>query len=243
MRIIYVDDYDDMSKRAASMLTSQVILKPDSVLGLATGSTPIGMYKKIIKLYENGAVDFSKVKSFNLDEYYGLSSENEQSYHYYMLNNLFKNINIKSENINILDGKTEDVEKECFNYEEKIKKAGGIDIQVLGIGVNGHIGFNEPDVDFKAKTHLVKLNKKTIESNSRFFSSPLEVPKFALSMGIKTIMQSKSIILLASGREKADAVEKMINGKICPEVPASILQLHNNVNIIVDKEAGEKLNK
>lgn len=241
MRIIYADNYNDMSKKAASMLASQVILKPNSVLGLATGGTPIGMYKRIIELYKNGEIDFSKVKSFNLDEYYGMDSENEESYHYYMMNNLFNYINIKSENINILDGKTEDVEKECFDYEEKIKEAGGIDIQVLGIGVNGHIGFNEPDVDFKAKTHLVKLNGKTIESNSRFFNSASQVPKFALSMGIKTIMQSKSIILLASGREKADAIEKTINGKICPEIPASILQLHNNVNIIVDKDAARKL--
>lgn len=241
MRIIYVDNYGEMSKKAASMVASQMILKHDSVLGLATGDTPIGMYKELINLYNNKEIDFSDVKSFNLDEYYGLSDDNSESYHYYMMNKLFKYVNIKPENINILSGVTDNIEGECSNYDEKIKKSGGIDIQILGIGVNGHIGFNEPSVNFEAGTHLVKLDKKTIESNSRFFKSMEEVPKSALSMGIKTIMQSKVIVLLANGEAKAEAIYKTVKGKICPEVPASILQLHNNVNIIVDKAAAKLL--
>ncbi|WP_234117783.1 glucosamine-6-phosphate deaminase [Clostridium hydrogenum] len=241
MRIIRVNDYDEMSKKAASMVASQMILKSDSVLGLATGDTPIGMYKELVKLYNNKEIDFSDVKSFNLDEYYGLSDDNTQSYHYYMMNNLFNKVNIKRENINILSGIAKDIEKECLSYDEKIKNAGGIDIQILGIGVNGHIGFNEPSVNFEAGTHLVNLDKKTIESNSRFFESMEEVPKSALSMGIKTIMQSKVIVLLANGEAKAEAIYKSINGKICPEVPASILQLHNNVNVIVDEAAAKLL--
>lgn len=241
MRIVRVDNYDEMSKKAAGMVASQMILKHDSVLGLATGDTPIGMYKELVRLYEDKEIDFSDIKTFNLDEYCGLSKENTQSYHYYMMNNLFKHVNIKPENINILDGRTNDIDKECLDYDKRIKASGGIDIQVLGIGVNGHIGFNEPSINFEAGTHLVQLDKKTIESNSRFFSSMEEVPKSALSMGIKTIMQSKVIVLLANGEAKAEAIYKAINGKICPEVPASILQLHNNVNIIVDEAAAKLL--
>lgn len=241
MRIIHVNDYDEMSKKAASMVASQMILKHDTILGLATGDTPIGMYKELIRLYNDKEIDFSDVKSFNLDEYYGLSDDNTESYHYYMMNNLFKHVNMKRENINILSGTTNDIERECSNYDDKIKAAGGIDIQILGIGVNGHIGFNEPSVNFEAGTHLVKLDKKTIESNSRFFKSMDEVPKSALSMGIKTIMQSKVIVLLANGEAKAEAIYKTVKGKISPEVPASILQLHNNVNIIVDKDAAKLL--
>lgn len=241
MRIIRVNNYDEMSQKAANMISSQITLKHDSVLGLATGDTPTGMYKALIKLYNDKEIDFSDVTSFNLDEYYGLSDDNTESYHYYMMNNLFKYINIKSENINMLSGVTRNIEKECSNYDNKIKSVGGIDIQILGIGVNGHIGFNEPSVNFEAGTHLVNLDMKTIESNSRFFKSMNEVPKSALSMGIKTIMQSKIIVLLANGEAKAEAIYKTVKGKICPEVPASILQLHNNVNIIVDKEAAKLL--
>lgn len=236
-----MNDYDEMSKKAASMVASQMILKHDSILGLATGDTPIGMYKELIKLYNDKEIDFSDVRSFNLDEYYGLSDDNPESYHYYMMNNLFKHVNMKFENINILSGVTDNIEKECLNYDNKIKAAGGIDIQILGIGVNGHIGFNEPSVNFEAGTHLVRLDKKTIESNSRFFKSMEEVPKSALSMGIKTIMQSKVIVLLANGEAKAEAIYKTVKGKICPEIPASILQLHNNVNIIVDRDAAKLL--
>ncbi|MHB9922003.1 glucosamine-6-phosphate deaminase [Clostridium botulinum] len=242
MRIIVVDNYEEMSKKAAAMMASQVILKPDSVLGLATGDTPIGMYREIINIYKNQKMDFSKVKTFNLDEYYGLNRGNPQSYYYYMMNNLFNYVNIDKNNINIPNGMADNIEVECKEYERKIDKAGGIDLQILGIGVNGHIGFNEPNISFESETHLVKLNEKTIESNSRFFSSKEEVPTKAISMGIKSIIHSKKIILLACGSAKSDAVSKAINGKITPNIPASILQLHRDVVVIIDKEAASKLN-
>ncbi|KEI97273.1 glucosamine-6-phosphate deaminase [Clostridium botulinum A2B7 92] len=242
MRIIVVDNYEEMSKKAAAMIASQVILKPDSVLGLATGDTPIGMYKEIIDIYKNEKMDFSKVRTFNLDEYYGLNRENPQSYYYYMMNNLFNHVNIDENNINIPNGMADNIEIECKEYERKIDKAGGIDLQILGIGVNGHIGFNEPNISFESETHLVNLNEKTIESNSRFFSSKEEVPTKAISMGIKSIIHSKKIILLACGSAKSNAVSKAINGKINPNIPASILQLHRDVVVIIDKEAASKLN-
>lgn len=241
MRIIIAENYQEMSNKAAAMVASQIILKPNSVLGLATGDTPLGMYKELIKLYNNKQIDFSEAKTFNLDEYYGIGKENNQSYYYYMMKNLFNHININKENINIPNGMASDIEEECLYYEKRIKEVGGIDIQVLGIGVNGHIGFNEPDVNFEAQTHLVNLDEKTIESNSRFFQSIEQVPTKAISMGIKTIMHAKKIILLANGMSKAEAIFQTVNGKISPEVPASILQLHQDVTIIVDKEAGGKL--
>lgn len=239
MRIIVAEDYKEMSKTAADMMASQIILKPDSVLGLATGGTPIGFYKEFVNLYKQGKFSFKEVKTFNLDEYYGLDKNNLQSYHYYMMENLFKHIDINLENVNIPDGTAKDIEEECRAYEGKIQKAGGIHMQLLGIGINGHIGFNEPDVKFEAITHLVNLDEETIEANSRFFSSIEEVPRSAISMGIKTIMHSKKILLLAAGCEKAQVIERMINGPITPELPASILQLHPDVTLIVDKKAGE----
>ena len=241
MRIIVVDNYEEMSKRAALMVASQVTLKPDSVLGLATGDTPSGMYKELISLYNKKEVDFKEVRTFNLDEYYGLNPENSQSYYKYMMNNLFNSINISKENINMPDGMTKDVNDFCLLYEKKIKTFGGIDMQVLGIGGNGHIGFNEPNVNFEAATHLVNLDEQTIEANSRFFKSVEDVPVQAISMGIKTIMNSKKIILLANGLNKAEAIEKAVRGKINPSIPASILQLHNDVTIIIDKEAASLL--
>jgi len=241
MRIIIADNYEEMSKRAAAMVSSQVILKYNSVLGLATGDTPLGMYKELIKLYKNKEVDFSDVTTFNLDEYYELSRENTQSYYYYMNHNFFDYINIKKENTHILNGIAKNIKVECKNYDQQIKNEGGIDIQVLGIGANGHIGFNEPDVNFEAETHLVKLDDTTIKANSRFFSSTDEVPTTAISMGIKTIMQSRRVILLANGAGKADAIYKTVKGKICPEVPASILQFHPDATIIIDKAAAKLL--
>jgi len=241
MRIIVVDNYEEMSKRAALMIASQVMLKPDSVLGLATGDTPLGMYRELIKLYNKKEVDFNEVRTFNLDEYYGIDKGNPQSYYNYMNTNLFNTINIVSENINMPDGMAKDVDSSCANYENKIKKLGGIDMQVLGIGGNGHIGFNEPDVNFEAETHLVNLDEETIEANSRFFKSIKDVPVKAISMGIKTIMSSKKIILLANGLNKAKAIERAVNGKINPNIPASILQLHNDVTIIIDKKAASSL--
>lgn len=241
MRIIVVDNYDKMSKKAADIIASQIILKPDSVVGLATGGTPIGFYKELIKIYRDGKFSFQNIKTFNLDEYYNLDKNNEQSYHFYMMDNLFKHTDLKLENVNIPSGTTKNIEFECENYEKKIKNAGGIDIQVLGIGTNGHIGFNEPDIKFEARTHLVNLDEETIEANSRFFNSIEEVPNSAISMGIKTIMHAKKIVLLAAGFEKAKVIEKMINGPITPDLPASILQLHPDVTLILDREAAMEL--
>ncbi|QDY32863.1 glucosamine-6-phosphate deaminase [Clostridium sporogenes] len=241
MRIIVVENYEEMSKKAAVMIASQIILKPNSVLGLATGDTPLGMYKELIDMHHKKEIDFSESKSFNLDEYYALEKNNSQSYYHYMMENFFSHINIDKEKINIPDGKAENIEEECKSYDKKISDAGEIDIQVLGIGVNGHIGFNEPSVDFKAGTHLVNLDEKTIKSNSRFFNSIEDVPTKAISMGIKTILNSKKIVLLANGKGKADAIAKTVKGNICPEVPASVLQFHKDVTIILDKEAAEKL--
>ena len=241
MRIIIVNDYEEMSKKAAKLVASQITLKPKSVLGLATGDTPTGLYKELIELYNQNELDFSEVKTFNLDEYYGLNKMNSQSYYFYMMENLFKHINIELENTNIPNGMAQDIGKECIDYEERINNAGGIDMQILGIGGNGHIGFNEPDINFEAETHLVKLDENTIEANSRFFNSINEVPTHAISMGIKTIMHSKKIILLAKGISKAEAMAKTIEGKISSEMPASILQLHKDVTIILDKDAASQL--
>ena len=241
MRIIVVDNYEEMSKKAAMMIASQIMLKPNSVLGLATGDTPLGMYKELISLYSKNEVDFKDVTTFNLDEYYGLNRENHESYYNYMIVNLFKHVDIKMENINVPNGMAENVDAVCLDYEDKIKEAHGIDMQVLGIGGNGHIGFNEPNVSFEAQTHLVNLDEETIEANSRFFDSIEDVPVKAISMGIKTIMNSKKIILLANGIGKAEAIERTVKGKISPKVPASILQLHNDVTLILDKEAASLL--
>lgn len=241
MRIILADNNEAMSKKAAAIVSSQIILKPDCVLGLATGDTPLGMYRELIKMYENKEVDFSDVTIFNLDEYCKLAREDTQSYYYYMNHNFFNHINVKKGNTYIPNGTAKDIDEECRNYERQIKNKGGIDLQVLGIGANGHIGFNEPDINFEAETHLVRLDKMTIEANSRFFSSKDEVPTLAISMGIKTIMQSRMVLLLANGETKADAIYKTVKGKIRPEVPASIIQLHPNATIIIEKNAAKLL--
>ena len=240
MKVAIVKDYNELSYKAAQLITEQIINKKNSVLGLATGSTPNGMYKELIRLNQEGKVDFSEVITFNLDEYYGLSPEHPQNYHFYMWNKFFKHINIKKENIHLLNGVCENIDKECAQYEALIKKKGGIDLQVLGIGDNGHIGFNEPDISLNTKTHLVNLNAKTIRANSRFFNTPQEVPKKAITMGIGTIMRARKIILLANGKRKARVIEKTINSPITTKVPATVLQLHNNVTIIIDQEAASQ---
>lgn len=243
MRVIVVDNYEEMSKKAAVMVASQIHLDPKSILGLATGSTPIGMYKALIDMHKNDELDFSEVTSFNLDEYYGLEPSNNQSYAYFMNENLFKHINIDRSKVYIPNGLAKDVEKECHEYDFLIDSMGGIDIQILGIGSNGHIGFNEPDINFEARTHLVELDEQTIKDNARFFDSIEAVPTKAISMGIKTIMQSKKIVLLASGANKAEAIRKTIEGKITSDLPASILQIHKDVVFILDKEAASALTK
>jgi glucosamine-6-phosphate deaminase len=241
MRIKIAKDYADMSAQAARIVASQIYLKPNSVLGLATGTTPLLMYQELIREHREKGLDFSKVTSFNLDEYLGLSRDNENSYYYYMHQNFFENINIGQENINIPNGLPNDIEQECRHYDEKISQIGGIDLQVLGIGINGHIGFNEPDIKFEATTHKVKLDEETISANARFFATREEVPLYAISMGIKTIMCAKKILLLANGPEKAEAIYRTIYEDITPETPASILQLHQDVTVIVEQNAARLL--
>ena len=237
MRVYKAVDYYDLSRKAANIISAQIIMKPDAVLGMATGSSPIGTYKQLVEWYKKGDLDFSEIKTINLDEYKGIGPENEQSYHFYMRTNLFDHVNIKPENTFIPNGLEEDGEKECARYDEVINSCGGIDLQLLGIGCNGHIGFNEPGTSFGKTTHQVALSESTIEANSRFFSSIDEVPKYAYSMGIKNIMQAKNILLIASGINKAEALQKAFFGPITPAVPASILQLHNNVTIVADEDA------
>jgi len=236
MEIIIVDNYEEMSKKAFEIISNQIKNKPNSILGLATGSTPIKLYK----LLSNAKLDWSRIITFNLDEYIGLSDNHIQSYKYFMNENLFKNINIKIENTNIPNS-FGDLKENCRNYDDKIDSFGGIDLQLLGIGKNGHIGFNEPPVDFDIETNVVNLTKETIEDNSRFFSNINDVPKKAISMGIKSIMKSKKILLLASGKNKSQAIYDTVKGKINKNVPASILQEHSNVILILDKEANSLL--
>ena len=241
MRIIKAKDYDDLSRKAANIISAQVLLKPDCVLGLATGSTPIGTYKQLIEWYEKGDLDFSAAKSVNLDEYRGLTKDNDQSYYYFMYNNLFKHININMENTNVPDGTEPDSEKECSRYENVIEAYGGVDLQLLGLGHNGHIGFNETDKDFPRTTHCVDLTQSTIEANKRFFASVDDVPKQAYTMGIGTIMKARKILLVVSGADKAQILHDVLCGPVTPEVPASILQLHSDVIVVADEAAMAKL--
>ena len=241
MRIIVCENYEEVSKKAAQMILSQVTLKPNSVLGLATGSTPIGMYENLVKFNKKGDIDFSEVRTFNLDEYYNLPKNNDQSYHYFMHKNLFDHININPANVHIPNGMTDDVNAECKRYDELIKEADGVDIQVLGIGNNAHIGFNEPTVGFEKGTHLVELEESTIEANSRFFDNIGDVPKKAITMGIGSIFKSRKIMLIATGENKAEAIYNTVYGKVVPEVPASILQFHSDIVLILDKEAAKLL--
>ena len=241
MRILVCKDYNEMSKKAAQMILSQITLKPNCVLGLATGSTPVGMYKNLVEMYESGVLDFSEVQTFNLDEYLGLSKDNHQSYHYFMNKHLFNHVNIDKDNIHIPNGMAELTEEECRRYDELIKDADGIDIQVLGIGNNAHIGFNEPTINFEKGTHIVELDESTRVANARFFDDIDEVPKKAITMGTGSIFKSRKIMLLASGVAKAKAIYDMVHGKVLPEVPASILQFHNDIVLIIDEDAASLL--
>lgn len=242
MRVIVCENYEEMSLQAARLTASQLILKPESVLGLATGSTPIGFYKKLADMNKRGEIDFSKVTTFNLDEYYPIERTNEQSYYYFMNHNLFSKINIDLAKTNIPNGETKNPDKECEEYENKIEQCGGIDLQILGIGQNGHIGFNEPDINLCAKTHVARLTENTIKANSRFFDKIEDVPTKALTMGISTILKSKKIILLASGKEKHSAVEQLLNEEINTHSPATMLKVHPDVVLICDKEAYSSFN-
>lgn len=241
VRIYKTKNYEEMSKKAANIIAAQVISKPDCVLGLATGSTPIGTYKELIKKYESGDLDFSEVKSVNLDEYKGLPRTNDQSYYYFMNDNLFKSVNIDLAKTNVPNGMEPDAATECANYEKIIASFGGQDLQLLGLGHNGHIGFNEPCDEFIKDTHCVDLTESTIEANKRFFSSIDDVPRQAYTMGIHTIMKAKKILVVASGADKADVINKAFFGPVTPQVPASILQLHPDVMVVIDEAAAAKI--
>ena len=240
--IIYrAKDYQDMSRKAANIISAQIIMKPNCVLGLATGSSPVGTYRQLIEWYNKGDLDFSHVTSINLDEYKGLSPENDQSYRYFMDTNLFNHVNIDKAHTFVPNGLEVNSEKACTDYNHTIATSGGIDLQLLGLGHNGHIGFNEPGAAFERETHCVDLTESTIEANKRFFASEEEVPRQAYTMGIGTIMQAKKILVVVSGEDKADIVAKAFFGPVTPQVPASILQMHQDVTLVADAAALSKV--
>lgn len=237
MQVIVCNDYEEMSQVGARIIADVVINKPDCVLGLATGSTPVGVYKKLVEMYENGKLDFSKVKTFNLDEYYPISQKDPQSYYYFMQDNLFSKVNVPAENIHIPCGEASDPDEECKNYDKTLAENGGTDLQLLGIGINGHIGFNEPDEALFASTHCTGLTESTIQANSRFFESADLVPTKALTMGIGSILSSKKIVIMANGKNKHQAVSALLDDMITTNVPATMLKVHKDVVLICDKEA------
>lgn len=237
MIICRTKDYQDLSRKAANIIRAQVILKPDCVLGLATGSSPVGTYQNLVKWYQKGDLDFSNVSSINLDEYRGLKPDNDQSYRYFMDTNLFNHINIDKSKTFVPNGLEEDSQKACQDYDQIIENIGGVDLQLLGLGHNGHIGFNEPSDAFPSGTHCVDLAPSTIEANKRFFASEADVPRQAYTMGIRSIMLAKKIIMIVSGEEKAEILKKVVSGPITPEVPASVLQLHRDVVVVADEAA------
>lgn len=237
MRIIAAKDYEHMSRQAANLISAQVILKSDSVLGLATGSSPIGTYQQLIEWYKKGDVDFSRVRSVNLDEYVGLDLSSDQSYVYFMRHNFFDHINIDLANTNVPCGVNPNAEEECARYDALIRNYGGIDLQLLGLGPNGHIGFNEPDDAFPKGTHKVALTDATIQANKRFFEKEEDVPRYAYTMGIRDIMQARRVVMVVSGAGKAEIVKQAFRGPITPRVPASILQLHQDFTLVADEAA------
>lgn len=241
MRLIITKNYEEMSKVAAGEMAKDIRNNPKIILGLATGGTPIGMYKELIRMYNEEGLDFSKVTSINLDEYVGLEGEHDQSYRYFMNKNLFDHINIDKENTFVPNGLAKNIEEECTLYDSRIQNIGGIDLQLLGLGSNGHIGFNEPGESLSVGTHLTDLKESTIEANARFFDSIDSVPKKAITMGLGGIMKAKKIIVIASGEGKAKVIKEMMSGKITTEVPATMLQMHRDVLLIVDEEAAKLL--
>ncbi|HWO76650.1 MAG TPA: glucosamine-6-phosphate deaminase [Bacillus sp. (in: firmicutes)] len=243
MRIIACKDYQEMSQTAAKEIISLVKKRTPCTLGLATGSTPEGVYRELVHDFQQGQTSYSHVTSVNLDEYVGLLQSDRNSYHYYMQSKLFQYIDLPRNQQLIPDGTAKDLEAECKNYEEKIVKAGGVDLQILGIGHNGHIGFNEPGTSFLSRTHVVELAEKTRKANARFFSSMDDVPAKAITMGIATIMESKRILLLVSGQSKADTIARLLDGTVDESFPASILNLHDDVTVIADEEALSAINQ
>lgn len=241
MKTIICKNYDEISKVVSKLICDEINKKPDITLGLATGSTPIGTYKELINLYNKGKIDFSKVKTFNLDEYYNLPKSNKQSYDYFMKENFFNHINIDLNNTHIPNGLANDIKTECEEYDLSIVNNGGIDLQILGIGSNAHIAFNEPSSTFKVGTSLVDLTQSTIQANSRFFEKIEDVPTQAISMGIGSIFKARKIILIASGKAKAEAIYKTLHGDINPQIPSSILKLHNDATLILDEDSASML--
>ena len=237
MRVIVCNDYEEMSQKAAKLVASQMILKPNCILGLATGSTPIGLYDRLVEMNKAGEIDFSDVTTFNLDEYYPLSPDNNQSYRYFMNEHLFNKVNIDISRTHVPNGMAEDTDAECLRYEGMINASSGVDLQILGIGQNGHIGFNEPDANLNTITHLTDLTQSTIEANSRFFEKREDVPTKAITMGMASILKSKKIVLLASGRSKATVVAELLKGAVNTNVPATLLNVHSDVVLICDKDA------
>lgn len=236
MKFITVPTYEKMSRHAANIISAQVIMKPNSVLGLATGSSPVGLYRLLADWHQKGDLDFSAVTTVNLDEYVGLAETDEQSYRYFMQTNLFDHVNISRENTFVPNGIAADLQQECIDYDARIKRLGGIDVQLLGIGLDGHIGFNEPADFFEKDTHVVDLHESTIQANSRFFANADQVPKKAVTMGMVSIMQAKKIILIANGKAKKDILQQAFYGPITPRLPASILQLHPDITVIYSEE-------
>lgn len=237
MKLIRAKDYNDMSRKAANMISAQVIMKPNCVLGLATGGSPEGIYRQLIDWYNKGDIDFSEITTINLDEYRGMARECEQSYWYFMHKHFFDHVNVRPQNVHVPDGTNMNVEEECARYDQIIQSKGGIDLQLLGIGVDGHIGFNEPGAAFELGTHCVDLDESTIEANKRYFEKKEDVPRQAYTMGIKTIMQARKVLMVVSGRNKADIVKEAFFGPVTPGVPASILQMHPDFTLVGDAEA------
>lgn len=237
MRIYKTRDYDDMSRKAANLISAQVIMKPDCVLGLATGSTPVGTYRQLVQWYQKGDLDFSQVTSVNLDEYKGISPDNSQSYRYFMNENLFQKVNIQRDRTFVPDGLEEDSQEACRKYDEILRTTDPVDLQLLGLGHNGHIGFNEPGDCFEKGTHCVTLSDRTIQANRRFFASEEEVPRQAYTMGIGSIMSARRILIVVAGEDKAEIVRKAFFGPVTPQVPASILQFHKDVILVADEAA------
>ena len=237
MRIIRTKNYDEMSRKAAAIIAAQVIHKPDCVLGLATGGTPVGTYKNLVEWYKSGDLDFSEVTTVNLDEYRGLPREHRESYWSFMHRNLFDHVNIPQDRINLPDGTNMDADAECKRYDAVIASMGGVDLQLLGIGHDGHIGFNEPSDAFDMGTHCVDLTEETIEANKRFFASRDEVPRQAYTMGTHTIMSARKVLMIVSGTDKAEIIKKAFFGPVTPHVPASILQMHPNFVLVADEDA------
>jgi glucosamine-6-phosphate deaminase len=241
MQVQTVDTYERLSDRAAEIVSAQIRGKPNSVIGFATGGTPGGLYKRLIREHRERGLDFSKIVSFNLDEYIGLGPDHSQSYHSYMWDHLFEHVNVNPSRMYIPDGLADDMEQYCRWYERRIDEYGGIDLQILGIGANGHIGFNEPGASLASRTHITKLAQKTIEDNARFFTDEEDIPRRAITMGIGTIMDADKIILLASGKNKADAIRATLEGPVTAMVPASVLQMHPEVTVLLDTEAAGAL--